>query len=225
MSGSEVRRWSSTTTPPRWPTIRPQARASSSRGLMPAETTIISTSSSPPSAKAMPSTLPLPRISLVFLLRWTCTPRALILPTSTARAGVVDLPRHQARGELDDVRLQAEVVGRLGRLQAEQAAADDRRLLRRLAVGDDLFQVFDGAIDEDALLVDAGHRRHERRRTGRQHDGVVGDLPAAGGAHHALLAVDLRSPVADEEANAVLFVPVGGQPSPAFRPCGVRNTW
>ena len=78
----------------------------------------------------MPSTLPLPRISLVFLLRWTCTPRALILPTSTLRAGVVDLPRHQARGELDDVRFQAEVVGRLGRLQAEQAAADDRRLAR-----------------------------------------------------------------------------------------------
>ena len=75
----------------------------------------------------MPSTLPLPRISLVFLLRWTCTPSASILPTSSLRAGVVDLPRHQARGELDDVRFQAEVVDRLRRLQAEQAAADHRR--------------------------------------------------------------------------------------------------
>ena len=50
--------------------------------------------------------------------------------------------------------------------------------LTRLAVGDDLFEILDGAIDEDALLVDARHRRHERRRAGGQHDDVVGDLPA-----------------------------------------------
>ena len=43
------------------------------------------------------------------------------------RARVVDLARHQPRGELDDVRLQPEVADRLGGLQAEQAAADHRR--------------------------------------------------------------------------------------------------
>ena len=36
-----------------------------------------------------------------------------------ARADVVDLPRHQPRGELDDVRFQAEIVSRLRRFQAE----------------------------------------------------------------------------------------------------------
>ena len=35
-----------------------------------------------------------------------------------ARAGVVDLPRHEAGGEFDDVRLEAEVVRRLSRFEA-----------------------------------------------------------------------------------------------------------
>ncbi len=58
-----------------------------------------------------------------------------------ARAGVVDLPRHQARGEFHHVRLQAEVVRRLGRLEAEQAAADDGGALHPVAVVDNSLQV------------------------------------------------------------------------------------
>ena len=43
---------------------------------------------------------------------------------------VVDLHRHQARGELDDMGLQTEVAQRLGALQAEQAAANHHALAR-----------------------------------------------------------------------------------------------
>ena len=85
------------------------------------------------------------------------------------------------------------------------------------AVADDLFQVFDGAINEDALLVDARHRRHERRRPRRQDHGVVSDLFAESGAHHPLLAVDFDDAVADEKLNVVLLVPVGRGHRQLFR--------
>ena len=71
------------------------------------------------------------------------------------RARVVDLPRHQPRGELDDVGLQPEVAYRLRGLQAEQAAADHRRGGRLPGVGEDRLEVLDGPVDEHPLLVDA----------------------------------------------------------------------
>ena len=49
-------------------------------------------------------------------------------PTMRARCfatGLVDLLRHESRVVLDDVRAQAELAQRVGRLQAQQAAADD----------------------------------------------------------------------------------------------------
>ena len=45
---------------------------------------------------------------------------------SVAAAAVVELHRHEAGGELDDVGLEAEAAQGVGRLEAEQAAADDR---------------------------------------------------------------------------------------------------
>ena len=54
----------------------------------------------------------------------------LDLPAQQRARRIVELHRHQARRELDDVRLEAEVLQRLGRLQAEQPAADHRADLR-----------------------------------------------------------------------------------------------
>jgi hypothetical protein len=116
----------------------------------------------------------------------------------------------------DDMRFEAEVVGRLGRLQAQQAAADDRRLLYLLAVVDDQFQVFDGAVDKHTFLVDARDRRHERGGPGRQHDDVVRNLLPTGGAHDAVRAVDLGSAIADEQCDAVLRVPLWGRKGESF---------
>ena len=58
--------------------------------------------------------------------RCTCTPSASIARAQDVAAGGVELARHQARRELDDVRLEPEVAHRLRRLEAEQAAADHR---------------------------------------------------------------------------------------------------
>ena len=60
-----------------------------------------------------------------------------ILSSSVFEPVLVDLPRHQPRGELDDVGLQPEVADRLRGLQAEQPAADHRRRRRLPGVGED----------------------------------------------------------------------------------------
>ena len=85
-----------------------------------------------PSANAIASTLPLPRNSLRVLVEVDLHAQRFDLADQHPRAGLVDLPGHQPRGELDDVRFQPQVVGRLGRFQAEQPAADDRGALRPL---------------------------------------------------------------------------------------------
>ena len=84
------------------------------------------------------------------------------------RAGIVELSRHEARGELDDVSLQAEIVGRLGRFEAQQSAADHHAPLRLRRAINDALEIFDRAIDEYTGQLNAGHGRHERVRTGGQ---------------------------------------------------------
>ena len=51
----------------------------------------------------------------------------LDVPEQGAAAGLVDLHRHQPGRHLHDVGLQPELAQRVGRLEAEQAAADHRR--------------------------------------------------------------------------------------------------
>ena len=96
---------------------------------MPAETITISTASVSPSLNSRPSTPSLAEHLLGALVEMHLDAQASIFCDQHPRAGVVDLPRHQPRGELDDVRFQAQVVGRLGGFQAEQAAADHRAAL------------------------------------------------------------------------------------------------
>ena len=123
------------------------------------------------------------------------------------RAGVVDLPRHQARSEFNHVRFQPQVVGRLGRFEAEQAAANNGSPFHPVAVVDNSLQVLDGAVDEHAALFDARHRRHERERPGSQHHRVVAHLDVPVGAHHLGPAVDVAGAVADVQFDAVGLVP------------------
>ena len=103
--------------------------------------------------------------------------QALDLLAEHPRPAVVNLARHQPRRKLDHVCLETEVADRLGGLQPEQAATDHRRPRRLARIGEDPLQVLDRAVDEDPLLVHARDARNKRSRTGRQHDGVVGDLP------------------------------------------------
>jgi hypothetical protein len=101
-------------------------------------------------------------------------------PLQRLAATLVDLQRHQPRRELDDVGLHAQRGQRAGRLEPQQAAADDgahdRARPRPAAArapasvthcrraGD----VVDRAVDEAARQVLALDRRHERRRAGGQ---------------------------------------------------------
>ncbi len=78
-------------------------------------------------------------------------------------AGGVDLTRHEARRDLDDVGLEAEIAHRLGGLEPEQSAADDGRAARARRPGADRVEILDRAIDEHAGKRRARDRRHERR--------------------------------------------------------------
>ncbi len=164
--GSLVWQWSSITMPPRSPTASPAARASSSRGRMPAENTIRSVSSVVPSANTSLCRASFAVDDLLGALRGVDRDaQRLDLPAQQPAGRIVELHRHQARRELDHVRLEAEVLQRLGRLEAEQAAADHRADLRACrAAARDHFQVLDRAIDEAVAAVAA---RHSAARTGR----------------------------------------------------------
>ena len=76
------------------------------------------------------------------------------------RALVVNLARHQPRRKLHDVDLAAEVVRGLGGLEAEEAPSQDHAALVVLGVLDDVVEVLDGAVAEDAF----GEERLQRGR-------------------------------------------------------------
>jgi hypothetical protein len=134
----------------------PGARASSSRGRMPAENTT-SRSRGVPSANTSRLRASRPDDFLGALLQVDRRAERSIFCAAAARR-VVELHRHQARRELDDVRLEAEVLQRLGRLQAEQAAADHHADLRAPRRGGDHLEVLDRAVDEAVAPVLARHR-------------------------------------------------------------------
>src|SRR5438067_1306624 len=131
------------------------------------------------------------------------------LPPQHFAAGGVDLARHEPRGELDDVYLEAEIVDGLRRFEAEEPAADDGRAARSRAPGADRVQVLDRPVDEHAGRLHAGDRRHERRRAGCEHERVVGDAAARARDDDARRAVDLDHALAEMERDAARRVPGG----------------
>ncbi len=70
-----------------------------------------------------------------------------------------------------------ELGQRVGGLEAEQAAADHGTHPGAGGRVPDRLQVLDGAVDEAAVQVPAGDRRHERRGAGGQHQLVVRRAP------------------------------------------------
>lgn len=126
-------------------------------------------------------------------------------------AQVVDLHGHEARGELDDVGLDAQLVQRVGRLQPEQAAADhgaDLRLLRGIA---DRLEVLDRPVDEHVAEVGAGHGRHERRRAGGEHQLVVVQVLARRQRHDPVPRRDRDDLGAQPQRDPRVVVPPRGQ--------------
>ena len=118
-------------------------------------------------------------------------PQATDHPGQQRAAGLVDLDGHEPRCHLDDMRRHPERPQRVGRLQAQQTTTDDHGVAgsphreRRLHIGADAVEVIKGAVYVAAGQVVAGHGRHERVGTGRQHQGVVPES-FAGCGHHGL---------------------------------------
>ena len=119
--------------PPRAPIGSSASRASSSRGRMPAEKTSRSTSSSSPFAKRSWRTAFVSGSATISRRRGggvNRDPEVLDPAPQHRAAGLVELQRHQARGELDDVHRHAELGERVRRLQPQQASADHRARTR-----------------------------------------------------------------------------------------------
>ena len=133
--GSEVRHCSSTSTPPRSATSRPHVagqlrRAAGCRRRTPRPRRRRPVARPPSRQPGRPGRR---RRATALGHRAGVHGDAELLdvPHQRGAAGVVELHRHQPRRHLDDVGLQAELDQRVGRLQAEQPAADHDAAGRR----------------------------------------------------------------------------------------------
>ena len=81
---------------------------------------------------------------------------------------------------------------------------------------DDRVEILDGAINEHALLVDAGDLRHEGRRARRENEDVVPEDGAVVGSHLPALPIDARDARPDAQIDVALAVPAGRPESQRF---------
>jgi len=132
---------------------------------------------------------------------------ALDVPGEGAAAGRVDLDRHQPGRQLDDVGLQTELAQGVGRLQAQQSAADHGTGPRPPGRLPDRLEVLDGAVDEDVLEIAARDRRDERVGARRQHQLVVVQVLAGVERDDPLPRADRDDLGARAEADPRVVVP------------------
>ena len=129
------------------------ARRSHRAGRMPAENTIdVGLRAGVPSANFSAMTLRFRRRTILcrVLARVNADAELGDLLSQHAAAALIDLHRHQARREFDDVRRQPEILQRLRRFEPEQPATDDDADLAVAGRRTDRFEIFDRAIDETA---------------------------------------------------------------------------
>ena len=93
--------------------------------------------------------------------------------------------------------------------ESEQATADDHRATSVRGVRQDGVDIVDGAVDEDAALVDVGHGRHEGRRAGGQHQRLVRIGSTVGIKHLPGGAIDGHDGAAGVKLDASFAVPFG----------------
>ncbi len=138
------------TTPPRAPISRPAARASSSRGRMPAEKTRTPTSSGSRPLRCSCATRPRSSAVIFSVVRAEvhAHPEGLDVADQHGAAALVALQRHRPRRHLDDVGLEPQVQQGVRGLQAEQPAADDDTGARVGGRCADRLEVGDRAVDE-----------------------------------------------------------------------------
>lgn len=123
------------------------------------------------------------------------------------RSALIDLTRHEARRQLDDVGAEPSFLYGARGFEPEEPASDDRAARDARASSHDRVQVLDGAVDEDAFEFDAGKAWHEGRRTRRDHHVIVGNSLAARGLDEPELTIDPRRLHTDAELDAAIAVP------------------
>ena len=127
----------------------------------------------------------------------------------------VELALHEPVDEVDDADRARELREGVGRLEAEQAAADDRRVARAPRPLDHARAVDRIAEDLHARRPDAGERRHEGVRARAEHGAVeVQDRALGVGERRgARVGVERHDPGARAQCEAVVLIPgVGPQP-------------
>ncbi len=122
--------------------------------------------------------------------------------------GAVELALQQPVAEVHHGDVHAALLEAVGRLQAQQAAADDHRVAVLRGRLDHRVGVGDVAVADHALQVLAGHRQDEGHRAGGDQQAVVLGLGAVIGHDLALDAVDRRHRLAQVQRDAVVLVPV-----------------
>ena len=136
-------------------------------------------------------------------------------PSEQCAAALVDLHRHQTRIVLDDVCRHSHERESICGLESEKTTADhdaDSARTCLLGGGPDTVEVVEGAVDETSVAVVPRHGRHERIRTGRHHQSVVGDRVAGGRRDGACIFVDRERAFPHTEVDqAVAVVIVAGQ--------------
>ena len=142
---------------------------------MPAENTIRSVSSALPSAKRMRCA----RVAAVDDLDGASCRCGRRRPSSRdaraqhAAAGIIDLHGHQARRELDHVGLQPQILERLRRFEAQQAAADDHAASWRSRWPHEWLRDPRWCDRRSSRAGRARYRGHEGIGAGGQHQAVV----------------------------------------------------
>ena len=119
----------------------------------------------------------------------------------------VELALQQPAGQVHDGHLHAAQLQAVGRLQAEQPAADHHRMLLLPGGVDHRLRIVDVAVADDAFQVLARDRQDERHRAGGQQQPVVLRLGSVGGDHPAAHAVDRGDFLAQVQGDAVVGVP------------------
>ncbi len=120
----------------------------------------------------------------------------------------VELALKQPRTDMHDGDVHAAQLEAIGRFEAEQAAADDHRVLVEAGGFDHLVGVLDVAVADHAGQVVAGDGQHEGGRARGDEQAVVGFLGAILGDDLALDAVNGLDLFAGVQRDALFLVPV-----------------
>ncbi len=97
----------------------------------------------------------------------------------------IELALHQHLGQVDHGDIHAVVEQTVGRLETEQAAADDHGVFIVLRRGEHGVDIGDGAKTDHAFKLMTGDRQDEGQRTGGNEQAVVLRFAAIGGDHLA----------------------------------------